>query len=468
MFAAGRQSWYDSNTSSTNQYWISTVSTWLNTPYVFLNFALPALDGAGNIYFGGYDQNTEGDLMKLTSNSVAVYGEYNNLTAGVGYDGGILTSVGVNPGGSILYAIGYNNKGEGSGQNDNTSILYKFNGITGAISATYNLSPLQWSGNGPSGQTPQLSVGPNGNVLVVGVNHPLSGAITGVIYYFDSNLSLQWSRQLSISGQSLLCYGGVIDNNANIYVYGTTSLGGGATCFLAKYNSSGVLQWQRFINSLADVSSEHGENITVDNAGNVYLVVANTTAGVGIVCYDSNGNQVSVYGLDNASGGISYNSINFDGTGNLYLTGTTLLAPYPSAYIPVISKVTTSGTSVWHRGFGFNANVTNNYANAYNLHVIGQTYYSTLYSQRYTTDYTQETYIVSLPTDGSLANTTYSVGNIDISYFTFSNVTIGANTSPNTAGNLSNTSVTTTFTTNNAITWTSFSPVVTQTYIGSA
>ena len=77
-----------------------------------------------------------------------------------------------------------------------------------------------------------------------------------------------------------------VDSSGNVYVTGyTTSDGaGGADISISKYNTSGVIQWQR---TLGGTGIDYGYGIAVDSSGNVYVTGHTGSDGAG-------GNDISI------------------------------------------------------------------------------------------------------------------------------------------------------------------------------
>src|SRR5262249_17008420 len=90
---------------------------------------------------------------------------------------------------------------------------------------------------------------------------------------YSTNGGLNWVRQFGNSSTS--AYAVAADPHGNAYVVGDTSspLGipyypGTEDAFVAKYDSTGNLQWNRQIGTRAQ---ESGKDIAVDGLGNIYL-----------------------------------------------------------------------------------------------------------------------------------------------------------------------------------------------------
>lgn len=128
---------------------------------------------------------------------------------------------------------------------------------------------------------------------------------------FDNDGALQWTRKIFVYG-----YGqtSIAISGGNIYVVGTwyNNSVGYDTGWIAKYNTSGTIQWQKsFTNSSNNI---YFRDVTTDPSGNVYVAGFYTSGSspskVGIVVkYNSSGTQQWARKVTNTS---SYN-LRFDG-----------------------------------------------------------------------------------------------------------------------------------------------------------
>jgi hypothetical protein len=70
----------------------------------------------------------------------------------------------------------------------------------------------------------------------------------GMIMKFSSNGSLTWQKTLDLNTSTLQTINGIdVDISGNVYVCGTDNNAGVNAGILAKFNSSGTVQWQRSI-----------------------------------------------------------------------------------------------------------------------------------------------------------------------------------------------------------------------------
>ena len=111
----------------------------------------------------------------------------------------------------------------------------------------------------------------------------------------------QWQHVLE-NGQAQ-GNGITIDSSNNIYVCGKSRYFGSDDMYVAKYNTSGTIQWQRRIGN--NTNSEQANSVAVDSQGNVYLVGYGQVSGVWNILYaklPADGSKTGTYTV----GGVSY------------------------------------------------------------------------------------------------------------------------------------------------------------------
>ena len=145
-----------------------------------------------------------------------------------------------------------------------------------------------------------------------------------------------------------------VDNSGNIYVAGrgTYNSGGSANQLsVSKYNSSGVIQWQKTFSGSGNVSTGLGLNI--DSSGNVYVCgLENVFPFLQLITkWDNSGtfqwarNLTDTYKapVDGAYG------VAVDSSGNVYISGYGAINSTGTQTIISISKWNNSGTLQWQR-----------------------------------------------------------------------------------------------------------------------
>lgn len=179
----------------------------------------------------------------------------------------------------------------------------------------------------------------------------------------------------------------VVDGSGNIYVGGyfmgsmtvggtTLTSAGDLDGFVAKYNSSGVLQWIRQIGS---TTGDTIDGIAVDSGGGVIAVgrFTGTINPGGGALVSSGGSDILVVKYSASGGhtwsrryGGTYNdvasAVAVDGTGNVYFTGYfagtidfgggPITVPFISDLDVYLTKLSTTGAYVWAKGFSNNGN----------------------------------------------------------------------------------------------------------------
>ncbi len=164
---------------------------------------------------------------------------------------------------------------------------------------------------------------------------------------------LQWNRTwdggISDRGNSI-----VLDSSHNIYIAGTTyssEVGGYDVCLL-KFDNSGLLQWNKTWGGSKD---DYGETIILDLSNNIYLAGVTTSFGEGendifLLKYDSSG----VLQWNKTWGGSSYDwcgGIGSDSLDSIYIVGTTVNFGAGEKDI-VLIKYDSSGVLQWNITWG--------------------------------------------------------------------------------------------------------------------
>jgi len=250
-------------------------------------------------------------------------------------------------------------------------------------------SEISWStflGSGSDDGGNSVFVDHNGNVFVTGTSvagwgspvNPHTGRSDAFVAKVDSSGVLQWHTFLGSSysdwGQSIAA-----DGSGNLYVAGFSIAGwgspinphaGGLDAFVAKLDSSGVLQWHTFIGSS---NYEFGNSVAADGSGNLY-VMGVSFAGWGSPINPHAGKKdVFVAKLDSRGqlqwhtflGSSSYDwgqSVAADDSGNLYVAGDSDVGwgspinPNAGGGDAFVAKLDSSGVLQWHTFLGSNSN----------------------------------------------------------------------------------------------------------------
>ncbi len=354
------------------------------------------LDGSGNVYVTGKSLNTWGSnpvnphsntyydafVVKYDPDGVKLWNTF--LGAGGGYeDSGVDV---IADGAGNVYVAGYSTGTWGGNPlnpfcsgSTRDAFLARLNSSGTKIWHTFlggslvdNPHSLAFGGNDGSILISGYSASPWGSP-----KHDFNGSADAFVAKYNSEGALQWNTFHGCFGSD---YGrGVISDGAgNIYLTGTSFAtwgnpvnsfigeNGVTDAFVAKLNSSGILQWNTF---LGGASSDEGYGIAVDGAGSIF--VTGTTFG-------SWGNPLNPYsGLEdgflaklNSDGSRSWHTyigssvsdfilgIALDGTGKIYIAGRSYAAwgdplnAFSGAPDLLIAKFDLSGIRQWHTFLG--------------------------------------------------------------------------------------------------------------------
>jgi len=214
---------------------------------------------------------------------------------------------------------------------------------------------VQWHrtiGESGSNIANSVAVDSSGNVYICGYTAPVATGLNALIAKYNSSGTLQWQRKLGTTN-SEVANGVAVDSSGNVYICGKTYTSATAdyNFFVAKYNTSGTLQWQRKIVSATAGNTMEANSIAVDSSGNVYATgyetVSAGTNNIITVKYNTSGTIQWQRRLSTSRGCTGY-GIGLDSTGsNVYVTGN--LEVTGSGNDVVLIKYNTSGTLQWQR-----------------------------------------------------------------------------------------------------------------------
>ncbi|MBA7526869.1 hypothetical protein ES705_19040 [subsurface metagenome] len=256
----------------------------------------------------------------------------------------------------------------------------QFLGVRSAAKSVYRSDLIiTWGGsNSDSGNG--IVLDDSGNIYITGETESFgAGSDDAFIAKYDSAgnslLNITWGGSNSEGGNDI-----VLDNSGNIYITGHTySFGAGADdAFIAKYDSAGT--------SLLNITwggsggEERGYGIALDDSGNIYITGETSSFGVGswdafIAKYDSAGNSllnITWGGNDNDFG----YGIVLDDSGNIYITGLTDSFAVGS-WDAFIAKYDSAGNSLLNITWGgsnYDSGLGIALDDSGNIYITGRTY----------------------------------------------------------------------------------------------
>ena len=267
------------------------------------------------------------------------------------------------------YAVGYTYS---FGAGDTDAFIAKF-GSDGSL-----LWDRTWGGDDED-EAEGVAVDDSGNAYMTGYTYFGAGDTDAFIAKFYAGGSLAWD----------LTWGWIhdeeatdiaLDKDGNIYIVGdTSSFGAGdMDAFIAKFDSSGGLIWDRIWGGSSD---DWGYGVSVDEDGNVYIVGSTTSFGAGandafIAKFSSNGDLIwdRTWGTSSIEGAYG---IAVDVHGNVYVTGNTQAYHLTRLEDVFIAKFSSDGNLIWDLVWGgsdpdYGEDI--DVDDAGNLYVVGSTF----------------------------------------------------------------------------------------------
>ncbi|MFX1315247.1 MAG: SBBP repeat-containing protein [Promethearchaeota archaeon] len=288
------------------------------------------MDSSDNIYFAGYTASfgSGGDICLVKYHSPG-FQQSNRIWGGSDIDWG--KGIAIDSSRNI-YITG-TTWSYGAGSSD--VILVKYNSL-GNLEWYRTWGGSDWDGGY------DLAIDSSGDIYITG-NTASYGAGTRDVCLIKYNSSgvLQWDR---IWGSTEVDRSNAIalDSSENIYIIGET-YGFGAKdsdmCLL-KYNNLGDLEWYRI---WGESGLEYGNTITIDSLDNIY--VAGGYFDIALVKYDSTG----VEQWNRRLSDVDCYGIALDSSENIYLAG---IARYGGNHEMYLVKFSNSGIFEWDLSWG--------------------------------------------------------------------------------------------------------------------
>lgn len=203
---------------------------------------------------------------------------------------------------------------------------------------------LLWQKQFSTGELYGCAVDSSDNIIVCGRADVGANGYSGFISKLNSSGVIQWQRYLDSSGTDLFD-SVAVDSNGDIAVGGQFSPGTYGTLpdfIVAKYNSSGTLQWYKLLGGPSNLRDEYVGDIIVDGSNNIYAIGGSASDGAGsfdwwIGKFSSSGSisWQKTYGYSSTDRG---RGLALDSSGDLIAVGTFR----PGAWGAGIAKISSS------------------------------------------------------------------------------------------------------------------------------
>lgn len=224
--------------------------------------------------------------------------------------------------------------------------------------AKYNVSgDLQWNRNlgTTDGSTncegEGIAVDSSDNIYICGDQaYEVSGSnyIDAFLAKYNSSGTLQWQKRLGVNNTHKFKEV-TVDSSDNIICVGDST--SSPDILIAKYNSSGTLQWDR---QLAGSGADQSTGITTDSSDNIYISAQTTSLNDGVRAFVfAKYNSSGTFQFQKTRGKSGVNAqgkdIIVDSSGNIYMTGYSNVSGNFDAHL---IKFNSSGTLQWERSLG--------------------------------------------------------------------------------------------------------------------
>lgn len=190
-----------------------------------------------------------------------------------------------------------------------------------------------------------IGVSSTNDIFVAGTT-TISGTADFVTISYNTQGDLAWQRRLSSSGSDVsdaLC----VDTFDNLYVAGYSNAS--TTALVTKYNSSGILQWQKTITNTVITG------ITSDTTGNIYctgVLIPETPGNMATLKLNASGDVIWARTLTFSNNGGGGSDVAVDNTGNVFTVGWTYSSGGAGLADIYLSKYSDTGTLDWQRSIG--------------------------------------------------------------------------------------------------------------------
>ena len=238
-------------------------------------------DSSGNFYLAGGTGTTSKGVVKINSSGAAQWAKTQNVSSSA--QGTSIYGITVDSSGNTYAAMALGQ--DNCCQTCKYPFLLKLDSSGNRQFGTVFKSSLI-SQQGAMGVV--LDSSGNPYVMATTRNASLSNWTMLCAVKFDTSGSITWQRFLYGTASSQSELGGIgIDPSNNVIIVGNYVSSGVNYALIAKYNSSGTIQWQRRVTGTTEYFPQI---VAADSSSNVYVGISgNAAAGTHLLKYNSSG-----------------------------------------------------------------------------------------------------------------------------------------------------------------------------------
>jgi hypothetical protein len=232
---------------------------------------------------------------------------------------------------------------------------------------------VEWSKSLPNVTYYSISLGNDGYIYACGTETSLTYTRSFFVKYSNSGTLIFQNAyyRYSATGNLNRFYSIDADASGNVYVLAYTLVSSTVVYYVLKFNSSGVIQWQKSIDSTQFSQSDRQSlnYLRVDTSNNIHLLMskqnATTTRNCQVITkLDTDGNVTwsrffgQVQTTQTGGANLSTGCVQFDQSGNVFIAGVfSTTRPGDPAYTPnqvfILTKYNSSGVLQWYRQIAY-------------------------------------------------------------------------------------------------------------------
>lgn len=167
----------------------------------------------------------------------------------------------------------------------------------------------------------------------------LTSSAVFIIMKLDTNLTTLWARELSNVTGAEACNDIAIDSAGNVYGVGYFNALGTQDILIAKYDSAGVIQWQR---QLTATGTQNALSVTINNAGNI-VITGSQANDLLLAVLPSDGSKTGTYVVGGVT--FTYSAGTMTAATSAVTMGSVSTTTATSTFTPTAAALTTTTTT---------------------------------------------------------------------------------------------------------------------------